>query len=545
MKDSLTNTTIELIDRLYQKPSLWERLTLTDTNEQLILLVQLIKAQNEPLAARDLLPIVFAANNRLAQEAARAIHHLVGQISPQDLTRFSDSTRSEWYRTGPWRSSWFEIKPDDLSKLAEFRTESVSLLGLASLHNSGYVRERAVELLASRESGAELRFLLLRLNDWVSNVRDRAHEAVSARLIPENAPLFAQNLSLVIGLQRTSRARHEEVINGVKRILAAPQNRVVLHDIIGASDRAERRFGYQLLLKHTDGGTSEVILSAMEDRDAVIRQWALQECSQLLETSHIGAILALGLRDSVARVRSLALSLAHRQLPELAVEFARTALVDTSGTVREQARFILKATTPDGFADRYRQILSGAPSSRVMIGAILGLGETGTAGDSGILRTFLAYSQPRIRRAALGALNKLAGSDSIDVFLRAVHDPSPQVSLQARRGLMHHISRIQPKDLERALHEAREPHSKRNALHLFIGLRKWDSLALLLRASDDTTLEISNLAKVYLRQWLKQFNRGFSQPSSEERALLRNDIESRRLQLGRDLHRELEFHTRA
>ncbi|MBC6421946.1 MAG: hypothetical protein GDA43_16985 [Hormoscilla sp. SP5CHS1] len=44
-------------------------------------------------------------------------------------------------------------------------------------------------------------FLLIRLYDWVVNVREAAREALEIRLIPEYAPEMVGNLALISRLQ--------------------------------------------------------------------------------------------------------------------------------------------------------------------------------------------------------------------------------------------------------------------------------------------------------------------------------------------------------
>src|SRR5581483_6342449 len=54
----------------------------------------------------------------------------------------------------------------------------VQLLGIASLNSSGYVREKAVKELSRLKKAAGLKFILLRLGDWVAEVRKVATEGI-------------------------------------------------------------------------------------------------------------------------------------------------------------------------------------------------------------------------------------------------------------------------------------------------------------------------------------------------------------------------------
>jgi hypothetical protein len=79
-------------------------------------------------------------------------------------------------------SPWAELKPGQLNLLQRFEGESVFALGVASMHYSGYVRDAALRRLSDTQDGSELPFLLLRLNDWVEEVRQTALALVRLRV---------------------------------------------------------------------------------------------------------------------------------------------------------------------------------------------------------------------------------------------------------------------------------------------------------------------------------------------------------------------------
>jgi HEAT repeat protein len=60
------------------------------------------------------------------------------------------------------------------------------LIRIASLNHNGFIRERAVIELGRLKSQENLKFVLLRLGDWVSQVRLAALTAMRAYLDPKN-----------------------------------------------------------------------------------------------------------------------------------------------------------------------------------------------------------------------------------------------------------------------------------------------------------------------------------------------------------------------
>jgi hypothetical protein len=117
------------------------------------------------------LPILITGNKRAILARARAIHQLLQQLKPADFARFDEYVRLGYSNWRVLREPWYTIKTKDVSHPASMGETSVSLLGLASCHTNGYVREEALRDLGKMETGAELPFLFIRANDWVEVIR--------------------------------------------------------------------------------------------------------------------------------------------------------------------------------------------------------------------------------------------------------------------------------------------------------------------------------------------------------------------------------------
>ncbi len=66
--------------------------------------------------------------------------------------------------SGNYFYEWYKLSAGQLVSLECFGDASVSLFGMASFHQSGYVREAAIKRLDQITSGAELPFLILDLD---------------------------------------------------------------------------------------------------------------------------------------------------------------------------------------------------------------------------------------------------------------------------------------------------------------------------------------------------------------------------------------------
>ena len=131
MNKSLSPLTIELIQEIYRDRGLWQRLTWRDPGVEQ---VRLVAAQHEPLAVRDLFPLVFATSKQLAEASADAIHHLVGLLPPRDLPWLDEQIRESHCA---WLSAWSEIwRTGSCSRRRPIRSISGTVLSGTSIQPS-------------------------------------------------------------------------------------------------------------------------------------------------------------------------------------------------------------------------------------------------------------------------------------------------------------------------------------------------------------------------------------------------------------------------
>jgi hypothetical protein len=141
MKKKPSESTERLIDSLYAKKGLWGRFVQLDPQDEVI---RQIADAGEPAAIPDLLPILIIGDRRSILASAKAIHHLLQMLNPPDFVRFDEFVRQGYADWQVRREPWYLMKPKDVGHLASMGEMSVSLLGIASCHTNGHVREAAV-----------------------------------------------------------------------------------------------------------------------------------------------------------------------------------------------------------------------------------------------------------------------------------------------------------------------------------------------------------------------------------------------------------------
>ncbi|HYC87790.1 MAG TPA: hypothetical protein VEO54_01140 [Thermoanaerobaculia bacterium] len=424
--------------------------------------------------------------------AANAIVRLLRGIPPARLTALDEDVRVQW------RHQYV-----DTPKLAaDYATE---VLGVFSFHPSGYVREAAVRRLAESRDGAELPYLLLRLTDWVPQVREAALRAVQARVSDDSVEAFARNFALV------QRARF------VVEPFATPRGQAALLAQLRA--RADRGIARLLL-----GQNPAAIDACVSSRDPVIRSWAAP-----LAPLRLVHDPAPGVRYAALRALPL-----HEARP-----FLERAVLDTSGSLRELARLLVPADYPA----IYRDALHAAATPRKIAVAIAGLSETGTSADAEHIAPYLAHHASSVRRAAVKGGMRLAGDAYAERVSSLLDDPSPAVSAAARNSLRRHAPDLGSAHLRALFANASTLHARQNTLHLLAGLRKWQSITPLLEAvlHDD----VAELAKQYVQRWNAAYNRSQVAPSRNELASLTAAFAAAEASLDEATSRDIRFALRS
>jgi hypothetical protein len=257
---AISQETWEKIRRLGGR-SFWNRLF--GSTEKQVELLRDIGHSGEAAAIPEIAWILVDFSGPVSRAAAEVVHRLIETLTPLDLAALDQRIREVGSYDREVDRRWRTLRPTDLSGFASSEF-AVSLLGLASFHSSGYVREAAVEHLAGQNSGHELPFLLIRLNDWVVPVRDVAAHAVNARIRPEYAQHFLRNLRLVLRLQSCGRV-NRTLVDFVCGLLRRAGCREVLQAGMKSSDRALRRASFQLAADAEQSARTVIIRAALAD----------------------------------------------------------------------------------------------------------------------------------------------------------------------------------------------------------------------------------------------------------------------------------------
>lgn len=413
-------------------------------------------------AIEDLLNTLVDLDPAVAGRAREAGRMLLLNTPPRELPHLEQDIRihiRDW-SAYPGSAPAFPVSAAALSRIS-LETGGVYVVRLASFHHNGYVREEAVRLLDLETSGGELPFLLLRVNDWVAQVRTRAQAAVEKRINERNAWLFLHSYYLVQNLVAQKRndlgALHQRIVMLLRSDAARPAREAALVD----ADRLVRRAAFVLSTEaeeHDEAALRTVILRGLSSSDLWVRVLAARTARTKLYGLALREVLGQARGDRSIPVRREALLGFVDEHPEL-----RDSLLDASFSLREMVRFYLRKKANLDFAAVYRDELARLgkedprPGLLVELSiAIAGLGETGSASDADDVELFTIDARPRVRRAAIAALGRLDAEGRIATLGAALADDNAGVARAALFALGPRLSLVGEEGLRRAYEDQRD-----------------------------------------------------------------------------------------
>jgi HEAT repeat protein len=460
-----------------------------------------IGESGEPAAISQLMPFAFADDSAIREHTRAVIHRLFGLVPWEGLPTIDDRLRS------CYALKWHEMEPGQVEKMDRANDADRLCVGLLSCHRSGYTRWEAVRALADEPVGLAMPFLVMRMVDWVPQVRALAEEEFRRKLQAENAAVVVKCFGLMERLSAERRFR-QEYWEWVGKLLQRPECAEVLKGGMGSAALKVRRRCFRFAAKNPALAGSEVLRQALSDSDVITRMWAISSGAAFAGVDE-AELMRSAARDPYSGIRWLAFEYFK----------ARGASGELKAFLLDRCRGIRRACQAQ--CERpvcvYREVVrEGHGKAEV---AVLGLGETGDASDVEVVRGMLGHRSATVRSAAIRALKALGVKDP-KILLPLVAEDVPSVARQAAWTLMD-ARAATPDALWEAAKKNRHPQIRIVVLGLLLMSPKWARLQVYLEAAGSAEETVSKRAVDMLGRWRQQFNDSFAQPEKAELVYLR------------------------
>lgn len=526
---ALSPATLELTRSLYRKPGLIDRWS---ADARTIETIYQVGAANEPAAIRDLMSFGLSRDREVRIAARTTIEGLFSLVPVEALPLLDDWLRQTW----ACLEDWYGLRPEAVSSLRPETHADRIFLGLIASHRSGFVREEAIRILGFDESEGIVPFLLVRLVDWVNQVRLAAETEISRRLEPRYAKILVECLALMERLRDTTRF-NRSILHRVDELLQAPQCTDELRRGMKHTSRDVRRHCFRIAARAPQLPVADVVTEAIRDDDVVVRRWAFTAGAEMLPDDRI-ALRDQAARDSYAPIRRLAFEAVTVDPASRLCDF-EFFLLDRSAPIRRDCQAAMAKRFGFPAAGFYRASLKTIKAKQAEV-AVLGIAETGGKQDAPTITELLDHRSVRVRLSAIRALRILGVEADSTFLLNAVSSDRPSVAREAVLTLL-----AGRKTLAEPIWAAAKENPNRlvriGVLNLLRLLDKWTQIRIYLQAAADPEPDVWERSIELLSLWVGRFNATFTQPAATDKIALTTSIAAVQSILPPKLSRELTF----
>jgi len=429
-----------------------------------------------------------------------------------------------------------------LKQLLSSLQELTELLEM-SKHPSGYHRENAVRLLGKLGDSAAIPDLIMRINDWVPQVRSAAKESLLSLLVPENAQAFTANLPLIFHLKTCGRENHLEFVSQVVDFLFHPENKKFIKRALLSDQPLVVRIAAKLAIQFYPEDRGDIIRICLLQKDVVVRNIAAVHFQDLPKETLL-TILDVAIQDPYMPVRRESFQIYLRINPEKGMLIAQEFLYDRHFSIREIAINKLKQKDFDVRALYVESLDNENTRIRNRKCAILGLAYLRSEEDVPRIIQLTEDGSSGIRKSVLQALYKFHGDKYRSIFVRHLRDDSPGVAKQACNILTKLKVKFQAMELSQEIPLHSNVHTLELTAKAMRASNKWERLIFLLKTLNTTNTSETEMCEFLIAEiseWDSDFNRSSNQPSSEQVFTINTEYAKCAQKLASPGQRSLEF----
>lgn len=413
-----------------------------------------------------------------------------------------------------WNIDWKTLKIENFITKQMSKDEQRAVLIFSSFNPNGYIREQALKLLVFYEE--TLPYLVLRLNDWVYNVRQTALTMFSKRLVEATDEELINTLPFLHKLQKSKRGDNFIISSLMQDKFCA--NEKLLEKGLANSDVRTRKTCLSFISNTSLPKTALLLKHIKKESDPFVRRMIFQILFK--ENIKIEELSKQFLKDKYPANRLLALQYLYDYNIDLAFIKAYQMLLDRNLQVRILSREIIKTIKK---TDNFHQFYLENLSSNTTI-AVYGLGEVGCKEDCYIIEPYLKNSKTAVVRAAMISLMHLDSEKYITLITEMLYSEHSSIVNTAFMLLKKYKDYDYKKILE-AYQEIDYENAKIKCALLLFQASKWKTLLYILTIIGSNYEKLEAICQAQLSRWLLLYNNSFqslSKKDSEEIKILIN-----------------------
>ena len=383
-----------------------------------------------------------------------------------------------------------------------------------SKSRNGYERQEAVVELGEKGCVTAIPSLLVRVNDWVEEVRVAAKHSLLQLLMEENSEAFVKALPAIYRLEAYTRENHSLFIEEIVSFLLKSENVKYLIAAMDNDDIYVARVALRLCLEHHLLAKDSIVEKCLLHHDTVFKITGSRLLCEVEEVK-LNPLLEIAVESKFMPIRREAFQIYLQRFPKKGLEIAERFLFDRHYDIR---RIAILTLTKHGYdvEKRYIDVLSQEESSRVEIKcSLLGLAKIDSKRVD-VIKRYINDASSNIRMSALQSLSLLLGIEAQPYVLIGLADSSVKVAKIAVSMIQKFKMSVPVEELLDIYERSEYQHMLSICLSAVRHTNKWDRLIVLLRLFVSTKTAQSNkrnLIEYEVKNWDMRFNYTNVQPT--------------------------------
>jgi hypothetical protein len=421
---------------------------------------------------------VFSPHPTIANYAAKTIHRLFSKVSAYENNKLYHAFK------------FLKIHEGNIKRFERFNVEyKTTLLCIASMNNSGFIREASLIKLAEIKSQRTIPFILFRLADWVLPIREKAGTIFKSFTTEDFRFYFIQNQKLIHWLLAVRRTDLSGLFNEIADVITSTPLKSEELNMLSEGER----FYYFMSFVRQEKLNDEIIFQMLDDKYYLIRLLVIKNIDHLNDTK---AILLKLLSDKTQKVRKSAIALLENQNIEGYEEILQELIFDISFVVRHSARKLLDTIVKQDYQKKYKDSLS---NRKHIVGSVLGLSEVTEKSDIVFIKSFLDSEQAGVKSAALTGIYNLDKDMATEIAYQVIQNVNPAKAKKVAEMILSN----QGIDYERLreIYDKTDISGRMLILRLFHQYGGWSVAGDFLKAMNENETRLKHVARSFLRNW--------------------------------------------
>lgn len=409
--------------------------------------------------------------------------------------------------------------------------EKINLLGLASFHPNGYIREKALLELSKYNNPKIVPFVIIRINDWVDNIKRLSVNILIKHIKKEKFSYILKNIGLLEKMREKVEYAQSYYYNPPEHIL---ENKKIISGIFETVDEIINNNNVTIELK-------EVALC----KDSYIQEYSLKTLinRELLDNGEVVDILikmANGftcykiLKLLLDKMSKEELSKYKTKLEKVRGFKARVLIIDKlynidyykeakelendalskSSTVRYTSRFYMKKL---GYMDFIKLYMENLNNDEYKEEAILGLCEVCCEDEIEAIISCFKDNKSKIEKKILNRIKELDNWGEYDyIFIDGLQSKHIGTIKAAKQFIILNIRLFNIEEIYELYIKSNYERTLISAAEILCSENSWTCISYIIEVMGNKNDDIARIGKEALNYWLNNINYGFVRKNRSE-----------------------------